>query len=363
MNAMETVTVDLHERSYPIVIGAGILPELGPRLQEMRLGHRVAVITNPAVAALYREPVVRSLRGAGFDPTVIEVPDGEEHKNFAWLTFLYDRLLDARMDRRSPIVALGGGVIGDLAGFAAATFLRGVPLIQVPTTLLAQVDSSVGGKTGVNHPAGKNLIGTFYQPRLVWADVRTLRTLPPREVHAGLAEVIKYGIILSPELFELLEAKLDRVLALDDELLIEIVRVSCTLKAMVVGEDERETSGYREILNFGHTLGHALEMLTEYRRYHHGEAVAIGMVFAARLSQQRGHCQREVVERVTRVIRRAGLPVAIPKEIGGQSLTLAIETDKKSAGGKVRFVCIEDIGRTKFDDLTAEEIVRHVGQH
>jgi 3-dehydroquinate synthase len=355
MKQMEVVTVDLKERSYSICIGAGVLTGLGQRLQELSRNPRVAVVTNPVVAEHYREGLVRSLRGAGFEPSVIEIPAGEEHKNLAWVTFLYDRFIEARIDRQSTIIALGGGVIGDLAGFAAATFLRGVPFVQVPTTLLAQVDSSVGGKTGVNHPAGKNLIGAFYQPLLVWIDVHTLRTLPRRELAAGLAEVIKYAVILSPELFDLLERRLDAVQALDDELMIEIVRLCCTLKAMVVGEDEREAD-YRSILNFGHTVGHAIEMLTDYRELLHGEAVAIGMVSAARLSQTRGHCRAETVHRITQLIRRAGLPVSIPKDLTEKQLTLAIETDKKASGGKIKFVCIDDIGQTRFDYLTAEEI-------
>jgi 3-dehydroquinate synthase len=354
---METVTVELGDRSYPICIGGGILPGLGDRVRELRCGQKTAVVTDPCVASHYREPVVRSLEGASFEPTVIEIPEGEEHKNLAWLAFLYDRFLDARLDRRSAIIALGGGVIGDLAGFSAATFLRGLPLVQVPTTLLAQVDSSVGGKTGVNHPAGKNLIGAFYQPCLVWIDVRTLRTLPRRQVLSGLAEVIKYAVILSPDLFALLERNLDRVLALDEEFLTEIVRVCCTLKAMVVGEDERE-EGYRAILNFGHTLGHAIEALTEYREYSHGEAVAMGMAFAVRLSCEQGLCSQEVTERVVRLIQRAGLPVKIPPKLVCHNLGLAIEADKKAASGKIRFVCIEDIGRTRFHYLTADEIVR-----
>jgi 3-dehydroquinate synthase len=355
---METIMVGLGERSYPICIGAGILGGLGQRLTELRGGNRTAVVTNPVVGKLYREPVVRSLRGAGFETSVVEVPDGEEHKNLAWLTFLYDRFLDARLDRESPIVALGGGVVGDVSGFAAATFLRGVPYVQVPTTLLAQVDSSVGGKTGVNHPSGKNLIGAFYQPRLVWTDVRTLRTLPKRELRAGLAEVIKYGATLSVPLFDLLEKDIERVLDLDDALLVDIVRRCCEIKAAVVAEDERE-AGLRAVLNFGHTLGHAVEMLTEYKEYLHGEAVAIGMAFAANLSSERGHCTPQVAKRVIALIERAGLPTELPEELIGPNLTLAVETDKKVSSGKVKFVCLEDIGKTRFEQLTGDEVVRH----
>ncbi|MBI1814255.1 MAG: 3-dehydroquinate synthase [Deltaproteobacteria bacterium] len=356
-----TVTVDLHERSYPIVIGVEVLASLGERLRAMQVSRTVAIVTNPIVRQLYADAVVGGLTAAGFAATIIEIPAGEEHKNFAWLTFLYDRLLEARLDRNSAVVALGGGVIGDLTGFAAATFLRGVPYVQIPTTLLAQVDSSVGGKTGVNHPQGKNLVGAFYQPRLVLIDTETLHSLPRREFIAGLAEVIKYGVILSPDLFALLESDLARILALDSTVLREIIRVSCTLKALVVGEDERER-GVRAILNFGHTLGHAIESLTEYKRYLHGEAIAIGMAFAARLSKVRGHCSEETVTRVVRVLKRAGLPVEIPREVVGRHLALAIEGDKKMSGGKIKFVCISEIGRTLFDQLGAAEIAQCVAR-
>ncbi|HUI26325.1 MAG TPA: 3-dehydroquinate synthase [Candidatus Kryptonia bacterium] len=357
----ETVTVELHERSYPIVIGSDLLVTLGQRMAAMQLDSKVAVITNPVIRSLYEERVLAGLTAAGFRPFVIEIPAGEEHKNFAWLTFLYDRLIEARMDRNSAVVALGGGVIGDLAGFAAATFLRGVPFVQVPTTLLAQVDSSVGGKTGVNHPEGKNLIGAFYQPRLVLIDVATLQSLPRRELIAGLAEVIKYGIILAPELFDLLDHDMARLLTLDAGLLSHVIRVSCTLKAMVVGEDERET-GLRSILNFGHTLGHAIERLTEYKQFLHGEAVAMGMAFAARLSNARGHCDRETVARIVRVLKRAGLPVEIPREVLGRHLALTIEADKKVASGKIKFVCLREIGQTTFDQLTAAEIAQYAAR-
>jgi 3-dehydroquinate synthase len=355
-----TVMVNLGERSYPINIGAGTLERLGPRLQELKLGRRIAVVTNPVVSRFYRDPLTRSLEAAGFETTVLQVPDGEEHKNMAWLAFLYDRLVDAKLDRQSAIVALGGGVIGDLTGFTAATFQRGVPFVQVPTTLLAQVDSSVGGKTAVNHPGGKNLIGSFHQPRLVWIDVATLKTLPRREVQAGMAEIIKHAAILGPQLFELLEQQIEAVMAIDEPLLIEVVRQNCAIKAAVVAEDERE-GGYRAVLNFGHTLAHAIEMLTEYRGYLHGEAVAIGMAFAARLSHARGICSAEVRDRIVALLQRAGLPTEIPDELVGRHLVLAVEADKKMADGKVKFVCIEDIGRARFEYLTGDEVLRHAG--
>jgi 3-dehydroquinate synthase len=350
--------VDLGERAYPIAIGAGTLGQLGSRLRALGLGAQLAIVTNPTVSHHYRATLESSLSAAGFTVTVLEVPDGEEHKNLAWLTFLYDRLVDARLDRACAIVALGGGVIGDLAGFAAATFLRGVPLVQVPTTLLAQVDSSVGGKTAVNHAGGKNLIGAFHQPRLVWIDVHTLRTLPRREVQAGMAEVIKHGAILGPQLFELLERRLEDVMGLDEALCVDVVRQNCAIKAAVVSEDERE-SGYRAVLNFGHTLAHALEVLTDYRRFLHGEAVAIGMAFAARLSAARALCAPAVAERIVALLRRAGLPTELPAELIGPNLALAVGADKKVSGGKVKFVVIEDIGRVRFEMLSGQEVLAH----
>lgn len=357
---METVTVNLGPRSYPIFIGAGVLADLGQFLRQQQFtAERVAVVTDTGVGKIYRERVVETLTAAGFTPWVIEIPAGEEHKNLAWLAFLYDKLVEGRIERRSPLIALGGGVIGDMAGFAAATFQRGLPFIQVPTTLLAQVDASVGGKTAINHPAGKNLIGAFYQPRLVVIDVDTLKTLPRREFLAGLAEVIKYGVILSPDLFTVLEEQLERLFRFDSQLLITVIKACCQLKALVVEEDETE-GDYRAILNFGHTMGHAIESATEYKRFLHGEAVAIGMSFAARLSQERELCSAETRERVDRLLKKAGLPVEIPKTLKGGHLLLGIETDKKIAGGKVKFVCIEEIGKTRFEYLRAKEIVGYL---
>lgn len=353
---MEMVTVNLGSRSYPIHIGEGILMELGHLLRRQQLtATRVALVTDSIVGKIYKEKVAQILKDAGFDPWTIEIPSGEEHKNLAWLALLYDKLVEGRIERRSPLIALGGGVIGDLAGLAAATFQRGIPFVQIPTTLLAQVDSSVGGKTAINHPSGKNLIGSFYQPRLVVIDVETLKTLPKREFLAGVAEVIKYGVILNPELFALLEGHLAAFLRLDATLLTSVIKTCCQLKALVVEEDETE-GDYRAILNFGHTLGHAIENATEYKQFLHGEAVAIGMVFAARLSSKRGFCSAAVSERVYRLVKKAGLPVHIPKDLQDIHLLRGMTTDKKAAGGKIKFVCIEDLGKTRFDHLTVEEI-------
>jgi 3-dehydroquinate synthase len=355
---MEVVNVDLGERGYPIYVGAGCLGELGARLAETRCGARVAVVTNSTIADLYIGRVLASLGQARFDPAVVQVPDGEEHKNLAWLAFVYDKLVDAGIERDGALIALGGGVIGDLTGFAAATYLRGVPCVQVPTTLLAQVDSSVGGKTGINHPAGKNLIGAFAQPRFVLADVEVLRTLPKREYTSGLAEVIKYGIILDRELFGLLEDHLPALQRLDRDLLTRVVRTSCMLKALVVGEDETE-HGYRAILNFGHTVGHALESLTEYKQFLHGEAIAIGMVAAARVSCRLGFCPDRDYQRIRSLIERSGLPTEIPDDVRGAPLALAMRTDKKARGGAIKFVCIEGIGKTRFERLSCDEIVKY----
>jgi 3-dehydroquinate synthase len=358
--AVTEVRVDLGARAYPIVVGAHVLDEVGARLAAAGLGGRCALVTSERIGALYRDRVLTSLRAAGLRPAVVEIPDGEEHKNLAWLAVLYDRLLDAGLERRSPVVALGGGLIGDLAGFAAATLLRGLPTVLVPTTLLAQVDAAIGGKTGVNHVLGKNLIGAFHQPRLVVADVTVLDTLPARELVAGLAEVVKYGVIGDAALFARLEGQLDRVLARDAGVLVPVVVACCRQKAALVEIDEREERGDRAVLNFGHTLGHAVEALTEYRQFLHGEAVAIGMVAAARVSRALGRCGGETVERITRLLKRAGLPTEIPAGLTRAALALSMQHDKKSAGGRIRFVCVEEIGRTSFVELSSQEIVNRL---
>jgi len=352
---IDTVTVALGDRSYDIVIGAGLLPALGTYLRSVVSPGVATIVTNATVRRLYGDVVSAALADAGFDPVTIEVPDGEAYKNLESLGHIYDGLVAARVERGSPIVALGGGVIGDLAGFAAATFLRGVPFVQVPTTVLAQVDSSVGGKTGVNHPAGKNLIGAFYQPRKVVIDLATLDTLPARELRAGLAEVVKYGAILSAPLFAAIERDLDRLLAGDHDVLRPVIRECCALKAMVVTRDEREAD-YRAILNFGHTLAHAVESLTGYDRYLHGEAVAIGMSFAARLSHRRGLCAAETVERLVHVLQRIGLPTELPPGLGQERIAQAVASDKKVAGRKVKFVCLEDIGSVRFEPIAADDV-------
>ncbi|MBI3782356.1 MAG: 3-dehydroquinate synthase [Deltaproteobacteria bacterium] len=351
------MTVELGDRSYPIVIGSGVLDELGQRLKQVLSPRGCAVVTNPTVAKIYLARTLRSLREAGFAPLTIEVPDGEEHKSLASLKLIYDRLATAKIERSSPLIALGGGVIGDLTGFAAATYLRGVPYVQVPTTLLAQVDSSVGGKTGVDLPAGKNLVGAFYQPRLVVADIGTILTLPRREVVAGLVEVIKYGVILDAELFLLLENEIERILDLDLSRLQELVRRCCAIKADVVRRDEREAD-FRSILNFGHTLGHAVETLTGYKRYLHGEAVAVGMAFAAKLSRVRNLCSVDTERRIVGLLQRTGLDVAVPAGLEVADIAAAVGGDKKVENGRVKFVCVEEIGRARFEMVTSQEIGR-----
>lgn len=353
---MRTLNVSLGERSYPIYLGEGILSHAGELLEEAGCKEKVGIVTNPTVAGLYLQPVQEALGRSGFEVMVMLVPEGEEHKNLKSLAAIYDQLIRGRFERRSCVMALGGGVIGDLAGFAAATFLRGIPYVQVPTTLLAQVDSSVGGKTGVNHKEGKNLIGAFYQPKAVLIDVGALRTLPRRELLAGLAEVVKYGIIEDPSLFALLEEKLERLLALDRGLLEEAIAASCSIKARVVEKDEREED-YRSVLNFGHTIGHALESLTGYEKFLHGEAVAIGMAQAASISAHEGCCGEECLRRIQQLLTRAGLPTVMPPNIKPADLVKKMEVDKKSAGGKIKFVLCAGIGKTQFRWLSPEQII------
>ncbi|MEW6272734.1 MAG: 3-dehydroquinate synthase [Thermodesulfobacteriota bacterium] len=351
----QQVTVQLGERSYAIHVGQNLLPSLGERMRALGLGERVAIVTNPVVDGLYGERVRAALQKAGFDAVTIQIPDGEEHKNLAWLAFVYEKLVEARLERGSVLLALGGGVVGDLTGFAAATYLRGIDLVQVPTTLVAQIDSAIGGKTGVDLAAGKNLIGAFKHPRLVLADTAVLATLPPRQLRAGLAEVIKAGAILSPEVIGFLEKEHARVLTLDPDAIQHLVYACAQLKALVVSEDETE-SDYRAILNFGHTVGHAIETLTEYRSFLHGEAVAIGMGFALRLSVERGLLRQQVADRVLALLTLYGLPTDIPDDLSRAALALAVEADKKRSQGRVKFVCLEDLGRTRFERLSTEEL-------
>ena len=356
---MRTVTVNLGQRSYPIELGEGLLSRVGEFMKSRGIGGRVAVVSNPVVAGLYAEEIRDSLRDAGYDNALVLIPEGEAHKNTASLGLIYDALVERRFDRSATLIALGGGVIGDITGFAAATFLRGIGYVQVPTTLLAQVDASVGGKTAVNHHQGKNLIGAFHQPRLVVIDMKTLRTLPEREFAAGMAEVIKHGIIQDAGYFGFLEEEMDSLMRLDAEAVETAVAGSCRIKAAVVEQDEREDDR-RAILNFGHTVGHALESFTAYERFLHGEAVAIGMIQAATLSAGRGLLSDAELERIEALVRRAGLPWQIPDDIALEDLVAGMALDKKSHAGKIKFVLCEGIGSTRFQWFSAAEIVREL---
>jgi len=341
---MHVVKVELGARSYDILIGAK-LDKLGEEMSRLRVGTKVAVVTNPTVNKLYGKTVLTSLAAAGFTSMPVEIPDGEQHKTLDWANAIFTALLINTFDRRSPLVALGGGVIGDLTGFAASSYMRGVPFVQVPTTLLAMVDSSVGGKTGVNHPLGKNMIGAFYQPRLVLMDLDVLKTLPKEELLSGMAEVIKYGVIWDRELFDFLEKNREKILNLEEGPLGHIVRRSCEIKADVVSKDERE-GGLRAILNFGHTVGHAVETLSDYAS-RHGEAVAIGMVYAAKLAHRTGLCDARIPERIEKLINAYGLPTSLsvmkPRPTVTQFMDM-IQVDKKAEAGKVRFVLPKKIG-------------------
>lgn len=352
---MQTLSVDLGARSYPIHIGAGLLGDAALYSPHVR-GRRVAVVTNGVVAPLYLERVRQALAAAGGQSVPVLVADGEQAKSWAELGRVIDAFLAARLGRDSLVVALGGGVIGDLAGFAAAVYQRGLPFLQVPTTLLAQVDSSVGGKTAINHRRGKNMVGAFHQPMAVIADVACLDSLPDRELRAGLAEVIKHGFILDLPFVAWLEASIEKLLARDRAALEHAVRRCCELKAQVVAADERE-SGLRAILNFGHTFGHAIEAGAGYGQWLHGEAVAAGMAMAAELSARAGTLRRDEADRVTALIARAGLPVRGPVLPVERYLEL-MQVDKKAAGGKVRFILLEGLGRAVLRGDLELQVVR-----
>ncbi len=356
---MQKIRVDLADRSYNIAIGGGMLAEIGKALEKFEFSGRLALVSNPTVYGLYGKTVSQSMVDSGFELTEIIIPDGEEYKSLAWVEKIYEELLKARLDRRSALLALGGGVIGDITGFAASTYMRGIDFVQVPTTLLAQVDSSVGGKTGVNHPMGKNMIGSFWQPRLVWADTGTLKSLADRQYLAGIAEVIKYGVIWDEEFFFFLEENRDKLLGLEDVSVAHIVRRSCEIKAEVVSRDERE-SGMRAILNYGHTIGHAIETAGGYGKYLHGEAVAIGMCLEARLAQAKGLIGAEQSGRIESLVRSYGLPFELPADIDPAVLFPAMELDKKTVGGELRFVLPEGIGRARIQGGIAREDVERV---
>ncbi len=354
---MRIVNVPLGARSYAIKIGPHLLRRLGAECARLELGQRCAIITDTNVGRRYARPAFDSLARAGFCPALVILHPGEATKHPRSAAQCYDRLADHRLERQSFIVALGGGVVGDLAGFVAATYLRGIAFVQVPTTLLAQVDSSVGGKVGVNLKAGKNLVGAFYQPQLVLCDLDTLRTLPEREYRAGLAEVVKYGIIYDADLFARLERDLPRLLRRDPGTLAAIVARCCEIKAEVVAQDETE-NGLRSILNFGHTIGHALEAISHYGRYLHGEAIAIGQVAAARLSAQRLGLPQAQLERIIALLERIGLPTQVRLNARQrQKLFAAMRLDKKVRGGQIRFVLARRIGQVVWGQAVPEDLI------
>lgn len=348
---MIELTVALGERSYPILIGAGLLGTPG-LLTPYVSGGRALIVSNEVVAPLHLASLQKCLQGVDCDTLIL--PDGEHTKNLQTLNLVFDRLLESRHERSTTLIALGGGVTGDLTGFAAASYQRGVNFIQVPTTLLAQVDSSVGGKTGVNHPLGKNMIGAFYQPKVVLADIDVLSTLPARELRAGLSEVIKYGLLGNAEFFIWLEAHIDALLAGDSELLAQAVKICCEEKARIVAEDERE-GGKRALLNLGHTFGHAIESAMGYGVWLHGEAVATGMVMAADLSHRLGWISADDASRARALIERAGLPVVPPPQISAEQFMALMSVDKKVQSGKIRFVLLRHIGDAVVEaDIPAE---------
>jgi 3-dehydroquinate synthase len=348
------VRVELGERAYPVEIGAGTLAGLGARVVAATGARRAVVVTAPPVGRRYAGRVVRSLRAAGLRTARIDVPDGEASKSLRQVERLYHELLRVGADRHSALIALGGGVVGDLTGFTAATYLRGIPFVQVPTTLLAMVDSSVGGKTGVDLREGKNLVGAFHQPRLVAIDVETLRTLPPRERAAGLAEVVKKAAIWDAELFAALERDAEAVLALEESALVPVLARAVEIKAEVVARDERE-SGLRMLLNFGHTLAHAIEALAHYRGLLHGEAVAIGMVYAAERSEALGHAPLGTAARLEKLCRRLGLPTQ-PPDFTRSAYLAAMRVDKKKQDSRIHYVVLEGVGSARTVPLLPSQV-------
>jgi 3-dehydroquinate synthase len=354
---MTTVQVLLGDRTYSIRLVSHSLRELGAAIAQEIGASRAFVITTPRVESAHYGPVERSLAAAQVQTDRVQVPDGERAKTLRTASRVYDQLLELGADRETVLVGLGGGALGDLTGFVASTFLRGLPLVQVPTTLLAQVDASVGGKTAVNHPRGKNLIGTFYQPRMVWIDPSVLETLPARDRRSGMAEIVKVAAIWDAELFAWLERELPAILRLEPEAMTEAIARACSIKAEIVGLDERE-AGLRSMLNFGHTLGHAIENVAGYRRFRHGEAVAMGMVFAARISEKRGLCPPGSAARIEQLLGRLGLPVEPPDWREGRDAYLrAISVDKKVRAEKVGFVVLREIGRVEVLQLRPDEIL------
>ena len=361
MAMTSVISVNLPHTSYQIAIASGSLSKLGIYLEPLNLGQKILVISNPEIFSHYGNLVVNSLKKSGFEVFTHLIPAGEPHKTLDSIAQVYDIALENRLERASTMVALGGGVIGDMTGFAAATWLRGINFVQVPTSLLAMVDASIGGKTGVNHPQGKNLIGAFYQPRLVFIDPLVLKTLPVREFRAGMAEVIKYGIIWDQELFSKLEQseKLDHLANLSDELLQTIITRSCQAKVDVVSQDEKE-AGLRAILNYGHTIGHAIESLTGYGTINHGEAVGMGMVAAGKIAVKLNLWSEEEAKRQDNLIAKVGLSTTIPETLEIDQVIDVLQTDKKVKAGKVRFILPTEIGKVIISDRVSSETIKEV---
>ena len=354
---MNTLHLDLGERSYPIHIGSGLI-DRGDLYQPHIKGRFTAVVTNETVAPLYADRVVKALKAIGQNVRLVVLPDGEKYKNWQTLQLIFDALLESGADRKTTLVALGGGVIGDMTGFAAACYMRGVRFIQVPTTLLSQVDSSVGGKTGINHPLGKNMVGAFYQPAAVIADLDTLKTLPARELAAGLAEVVKHGAIADAQFLDWIESHVTELNACDSSAMEHAVRRSCEIKSSVVAQDEKE-GGLRAILNFGHTFGHAIESGLGYGQWLHGEAVGCGMVMATDLSYRLGYLNAEDLKRIKKLVTAMRLPSCAPM-IGNQRFLELMRIDKKSEGGAIRYITLEKIGKAKIeavDDSVIKEVL------
>ena len=350
---VQELIVSLKAASYPILIGEGLLEDAARWLPV--IGADAVLVTHPAVESLYARPLAEAL-GPAYRGCYV-LPDGEQHKTLEDLNGLYTWLLGQELDRSATLIAVGGGVVGDMTGFAAATYMRGIDFVQVPTTLLAQVDASVGGKTGVNHPLGKNMIGAFWQPKAVLIDPATLRSLPTREMRAGVAEVIKYGLLGDAEFFEWLENHIEEVLALEPEALTYAIRASCASKAEIVAADELERTGTRALLNLGHTFAHAIETEQGYAQWRHGEAVACGMVLAADLSVRMGWLEVPAAERVQALIARAGLPTRLPEDLGVEPLRAHMRHDKKNVGGRQRFVLIRAIGQAEVTDQVDERLL------
>lgn len=359
---MESViSVTLPENSYSIYVSNNGLSSLGKKLQELKIGKKILIVSNPEIFNYYGEIAINSLQEAGFEVNYHLIPAGESYKNYDSIAQVFDRALECKLERNSTMVALGGGVVGDMTGFASATWLRGMNFVQVPTSLLAMVDASVGGKTGINHPQGKNLIGAFHQPKLVLIDPTVLKTLPEREFKAGMAEVVKYGVIWNKNLFEQLE-EAENLSSLDNinpTLLSDILTHSCQAKADVVAQDEKE-SGLRAILNYGHTIGHAIESLTNYDTFVHGEAVAIGMVAAGKIAVEMNLWTEVENQRQNNLLKHIGLPTQIPQYLEVNQIIDHLQNDKKVKDGKVRFVLPTEIGKVIITDQVTNQILSKI---